>query len=495
MIERERIVSDVARLFTGTCIAQAAGLLRAVFLPAVFAPAQLGSWNLMNVLIGYGANVHLGILHGMNKSLPVMKAEARLGDRERLKNTAFWMCLIQAGILSLVLYAISFFVSAAYGSALQAVSVVVLLQQLFCYFSSLLRADHMFASLSNVIISQAVASSILVFALAYVFPDRVFGALLGLALSFAVTVAYFLVFSPYRFPPEISGAMVQHGYREGLPLIVIGLIDMLFLSADRWVVSWAFPGAVMGYYALGIMACNLLGIVPTSIANVLFPRMLEEYGTTRSPSSVGRFLFNPTRAVAIIMAGLVVAAGLFLPAAVRLLLPAYDSAIPLLGILVPGAFFIGISQVAGSYLVAINRQRLMVVVQVAGIVTCLGLNWLFLSEGYGIRGAAVATVCGYSVYGGGYLTLAAWYATGGWRPALAFATELAVIFGGALVALAAAKTVTSDRVGWSGELLTLAFQLVLGMVVLAPMLWLFGRNKGVLAFIWREAAGRLRRAG
>ncbi len=58
---------DTLQYSLATIFSTGMALIRAVALPFLFAPIQMGIWNLMNVIVSYGSNAHLGILHGMNK--------------------------------------------------------------------------------------------------------------------------------------------------------------------------------------------------------------------------------------------------------------------------------------------------------------------------------------------------------------------------------------------------------------------------------------------
>lgn len=91
--ERGQIIQDSARYLFATLAGQGFGLIRSVMIPVLLNPSQLGIWNLMNVVVGYGGNAHMGILHGMNKLIPMLRGQGALAEVEQIKDSAFWISI------------------------------------------------------------------------------------------------------------------------------------------------------------------------------------------------------------------------------------------------------------------------------------------------------------------------------------------------------------------------------------------------------------------
>jgi len=98
--------------------------------------------------------------------------------------------------------------------------------------------------------------------------------------------------------------------------------------------------SMLGYYALSIMASNMIALVPGSIASVLYPKMLERYGTVGNPLALCGLFAGPMRAMAALMSVLIGCSVLLLPFLIRFFLPKYVPSISLLNILLIAAFFI-----------------------------------------------------------------------------------------------------------------------------------------------------------
>jgi O-antigen/teichoic acid export membrane protein len=489
---RRRIVQDSAHYLTSTVVAQGLGLARTLLVPVLLGPAQLGIWNLMTVIVGYGANAHLGILHGLNKKIPFLRGQGRAQEIEDLRDSVWWANLLLGLGAGGSLLVASFLVAPPYASATRIVAVVVLLQMVYVYYFCTLRADSRFSLVSRGIALLSLLSSIFIVLLAYGFPNRLQGALWGLAISYVVVNTYWFVQADYRFTLGIKRALIAESFRIGLPLITLGIIDMFLLSLDRWLIAWKFSAASLGYYSIGIMASNLLGLVPASAANVLYPRMLERFAQTGKATTISGYLLHPVRAIAVLMALLVGAATILIPIVLHALLPKYGPSIPLLQILVPGAFFLGLTPVTGNYVIAINRQGALLRVQVAAIAVGLAIDLILLHLGHGVQGVAYGTLCCYAVYGVGYLYLALSFADVARGRIAGIIVEVFVLFGGTVAGL----RVAALTVPGTGEHLLLPglAQLTVFGAVLAPVLWLVHRRSGLVAAL-RAELGSLRRSG
>ena len=484
--DRKRILKDSARYLTSTFLGQGFVLVRGMLMPVLFGPAQLGVWNLMNVIIGYGANAHLGILHGFNKKVPALRALGRTSEFNDLKDSVFWINLLLGLIVGAVLILASFLVKPIYASALRIIALVVVLQIIYVFYFSLLRADNRFDLVSKGIAGLSFCSSILILLLAYYSTNRLLGALYGLMAAYPFVLIYWYYKGGYRFTSCLKWTQIKDAFRMGLPLIILGLIDMVLLSLDRWIIAWQLPDTALGFYAVGIMASSLLGMVPAAAANILYPRMLERFALTVDYRAVGRLMLNPMRAMAVTMIFLISVSAIFLPLIVRFLLPKYIPAIELIEILVPGAYFLAITAIAGTYVIAINRQSVLVKVQFISISCCLVLYGILLYAGYGVQGIAYATVCGYASYGFGYLAIAVYLSKGKWRETLWFMVHLFTMFGVMVITLKITNLSWPDASPWADQVFSSVKRLLIVSGVLLPFVWLVNRKSGMLSELWSE---------
>jgi O-antigen/teichoic acid export membrane protein len=480
---RRQIIKDSTQYLIAAIVAQTAGLLRAFMMPVLFGPSQLGVWNLMNVVVGYGANAHLGALHGMNKAIPLLRGRDQVEQVEAIKDSVFWLNLLLGVLASGTLWVASLLTQASYVSGLRIVAVVVFLQMIYMFLFSLLRADNRFGLVSQGVSLLSVLSTVLVLLLGFEFADHLLGALTGLAGAYVLVVVYWFWKGHYQFAFRVHLSSIREAITLGVPLIVLAMLDTIFVSVDRWVIATNLGETNLGYYALGIMASTMVGLVPGAIASVLYPRMLERFASKQSSSGARGLLLGPLRAIGALMLVLIGVAVLGLPLMIQLFLPKYLPSVPVIQILMLGAFFLSLAAIAGNYPVTLNKQKLLITVQIVATLFILVVDNVLLRAGYGIVGIAWGTAAGYFIYGMGYALVAIYLALEDKTKTVRFLAQLLIPFVVLGLALAAGQLL------WEGStpleyVLSAACKLLLVVVVLLPSLWLVNRD-GQLAEVAR----------
>ena len=479
--ERNQIVKNSFHYLSATLFGQIVGLVRSVLIPVLLSPAQLGIWNLMNVVVGYGGNAHLGILHGMNKLIPVLRGQGELAEVEKVKDSAFWVnAFLITGCLVFVWMA-SCAVPSAYSTSLRITALIVFLLGIFSYYFSLLRADNRFKLVSIGVGGLSILSTIFVLGLAWLCADRLSGALIGVAVAYGLVILFWSIASRYHFPFHIAGRAVRRSFVVGIPLIVLGIIDSFFISIDRWVIAAYMGTTVLGYYALGIMASNLIGMVPGSIASVLYPKMLERFGATGNPTALKGLFVGPARLMAGFMSLIIGGAVIILPLLIKFLLPKYLPSVPLFGILISAAFFYAAASIPGSFMVSINKQRSLIAVQISAIILALAFDFAAVNMEWGIIGIAWSTASAYAVYGSGYIFMAAYYAFDRRADMTRFLVEVYGVFVAMVLGLVLVIRFIPESEDIKMAVIFTALRLACFLVVLLPILWWANRHAGLLA--------------
>lgn len=489
---QRQIIKDSTQYLTATIVGQGIGLIRAVILPILFSPAQMGIWNLMNVIFGYGGNAHVGLLDGMNKAIPFLRMKNDPEQVERIKDSVFWMNLLLGGFAGGAIWFVSWHMPGAYGVGMRITAGIVFLQLIFYYLFSLLRADNRFGLLSGGVAGLSVASTILILGGALGFQDRVCGALVGLMTAYGLIVVYWLLKSGYRFAVQFRFDAIRKALELGVPLIVIAFLSTIFMSVDRWMIAAWLDETQLGYYALGFMASNLLVLVPGSVASVLYPRMLKRFAVNDDPRAVRSFLMVPLRALVVLMLILISVAVVVLPLLIRLFVPKYLPSVPILMVLIPSAFFISLMPLAGNYLIAINRQRLIIAAQVIMTLFCLLADYGALKADYGVIGVAVVTAVGYLTLGLSITAIAVIHAEGQTAKTILFLFLARILLPFMLMILVIATMEWLIPIGGTVEenIVSAAVRLCILMIMLGPALWLANRDGELMAIIRSVHANR-----
>jgi O-antigen/teichoic acid export membrane protein len=488
--DRRSIIKNSTNYLAASIAGQGFGIIRAVLLPVLFKPAQLGIWSLMNVVVNYGANSHLGALHGMNKAIPVLRGQGKSRDAELMKDSIFWVNLLLAAVVATGVGVASAFVSANYVMSLRIVAIIIFLQSIFYYLFSLLRADSRFGLLSKGVGGLSILTTAFVLAFAFGFANHLIGALLGVSVAYLAIIIYWLFKGHYRFAIRWRLEAIREAFILGIPLIILTAFDSVVLSVDRWVIAAHSGETKLGYYALGLMPGNLLGMVATSVASVLYPKMLERFAIEKDPALARNFLLGPVRALTAIILILICSAAVGLPLFIRLFIPKYLPSIPVMEVLILGAFFPAASAIPCSYLIAINKQNWLIAIQIVTALFILVTDTIMLREGYGILGAAIGTVIGYGISSLSYTVLSVHLALGRRVKAAHFCGRLLLPFGVMALAMLAANTLILDGATLGTKISAMLGRLGVVMTLLVGTLWLVNRDGKVVAEIRAELLAR-----
>lgn len=480
------MVGDIVRVFFSSTFAQALGAVRSFVLPVLLVPEQLGVWNLLNVIVGYGANSHVGLLHGMNKALPRITAKGNLIARNSLKDSVFWVNIALALSFS-ALVGCYIFLSLEYSLLRVAmVCVAIVSQSIYIYYLCLLRADCNFKSFSAASTLYSVVLTVIVVAFVFLSEDKVAGALVGLASTQLIVAGLMLRIGGYKFIFSVNWGVIRDALKLGFPIMVIGFIDMILLTMDRWIVLWKFSETELGIYAFATIFSVLVGSIPVAAGQVIYPFILKSETDAECRDS-GSIALAAAPVVAFAVAVISVSLHFLVPLIVTGFFHNYLDAIKVAQVLLPAAFFLSLTHIAGTYLIAVNEQYKLPIVQiisvVAGIACSFGLVSLYPSP----ISVAYGTAIMYFVYGLGYLILAKRHACGSLIKALMFCIKVISPYFAAL--LVANSIPVFARFG---ELVGISIILLASCLILIALYLFNFRDNAIFQYATKTAMHRIR---
>jgi O-antigen/teichoic acid export membrane protein len=480
--ERKRVVKDSVQYFSATMIGQMFGLVRSILLPVLFTPTILGIWNLMQVVVNYGSNAHLGVLHGMNKLIPMLRGsdQATELEVENVKDNTFWVNSFLSFISFLCIWSASYFSPLAFVVPIRITSVIVLLTGIFYFYFSLLRADNRFRLVSLGVGGLSILSTTFVLIFAYLSSNPLYGALVGVALAYGSIILFWVFTGRYRYIFQIKTKIVKQCFRVGSPLLVLGFLNSIFISVDRWVIASNLEAKMLGYYAIAIMASSLIGIIPGSIASVLYPKMLERFGATGKESDLLSLVVGPERAITAAMSIVIGGAVIVLPFIVEMFMPKYLPSMPLLDILIPSAFFITTALIPGSFMVTINKQIILIYILIFSIFLALIFDMFVVKMGWGIIGIAWSTATVYAVYGISCTYSAARYVFKRGADTIVFLVEIYGVFVAMVIGLMLTTLIPPESETIGVAFISTILRLALFIAVLSPALWWSNRHGDVV---------------
>jgi len=215
-----------------------------------------------------------------------------------------------------------------------------------------------------------------------------------IAIAVAWTAVSFCLFRTIRratrsrltFRPDVF----RDSFYYGLKAYVATACGFLVIRSSVFLLS-AFQGAEqVGYYSLASQLAEVVGIVPQSMALVLFPALIT--------ATSGRFrtmMQNLVVLTAVLAAGCA-AIAIGAEPGIRLVFGArFLPAAPVLRWMLPGVFFLGLTAIPSQYLAAAGFPLSLVGVWVCGSVAAAASGWVIIPIYGGVGAAAVmsATHC------------------------------------------------------------------------------------------------------
>ena len=210
------------------------------------------------------------------------------------------------------------------------------------------------------------------------------------ALLSAIGIRFFLGRMSGALPP-FSPALLRRGLRYALTAYAVSVLGLLTLRANVFILQAVAGSAQVGTYSIALQMMDVLGIVPASIALLLFPRLVRQ--TTNA-------LVPAVRTAAVV--GLTLVAGsiatwALAPVIVPVLFGSeFARAADALTLLLPGAILLGMTTVLSQFLAAIGLPPALIAVWVGGLIAAVVLG-LLLIPSFGDTGAAWALSATYAI--------------------------------------------------------------------------------------------------
>ncbi len=395
----KNLIKNSIRYTSAMIISQFIGLVRGILIPVIFTVSDLGTWNLSNIIINYGNNSHLGSLHGLTKYIPYLKGK-NLGTRIDVTiSVVFVINVFLGGLFCIgVSIFIYYFNYDLFNYYLILILLVIYLQQIFLFNFNVLRALDSFKLLSSGLIIHALGLTFFTLFFSIIFTDKVLGALVGMALTFFITNVIWLFNSSYNLKFTLDKGITYKIFELGFPLIILGFLDLVFITIDRWLIA-SFLGIVeVGYYSLGIMVNGIFNLIPGTISSTINQRLIQNHTTDKGVETTA--LISKSILVMKFVMLVLINVGIFLlPLIIDFILPKYIHSKNVIVIFVFASYFFAISTICTNHLISLNKQTYNIKILLFLIFCSFCINYFLLKTGSNINEVALSTCLLYTLYG------------------------------------------------------------------------------------------------
>jgi O-antigen/teichoic acid export membrane protein len=391
--KKKTILEHIIKYSSSIYISQFLGFFTAVFMRRFLGPLYTGLWQLLKVVLSYATNTHLGTTDTVYYKTPMFKGEGKPEEADKVKNTVFSFITTAALVSAagIMIYALSFRFRLSnevfYG--LLAIAVTLIIQRVYTFYVTLLRANKDFTVLSKSILFDSALNLLFVFLIVMKF--RLYGLFAVIIIMPVLNIFFIRRYVDYDIRYKLRFDKLFSYIKFGFPLFLQGWMLMVLNSIDKIMISGMLGLQALGYYSIALMAQGYGRSFSKNFSMVITPNFLEEYGRQGDIKKVSRYITVPSFINAYFMSFIL---GVIFIAAVpfiRLILPKFVPGITAMRVFLLAAFFMSLVPQAAQSLIAMNKQvRLLYILGFAIIINVI-MNYSFIKSGFGIVGASAAT--------------------------------------------------------------------------------------------------------
>ena len=374
---------------------------RGIVLAAVVGPASFGVWALFRLALRYGAFAALGIHQGTEVQVAGAKATSPDSANRHFGRATTGYLLVVYLPLGALAVAASFGFGSPARETLWAVAAGLVIERLWVYGSSYLRADGHLRRYAIVELVQASLSLILTVSLALQW--GLVGAYLGFLIALASSLLLLARSVPFR--PKIAPHSIRRLLRVGVPMSVAAVAATLLATVDRLIVAGFEGTEALGFYAFAVASSGLGASAALAVRTVVFPDVYAHARREGGVQAAENHLRDTVLPVAHLLPPLLGFVALGLGPVVALIAPRYVEVLPVARIFIFTGVASGIMNLGALGLVAAERQRLLPLVTFIGLTFNAFAGAAALLGGLGLAGVATGALVSRSLTGVGIVAI------------------------------------------------------------------------------------------
>jgi O-antigen/teichoic acid export membrane protein len=373
------MLKNVVASSSGNVVFLVAQMVRNVLMANFLGPLHFGAWNLGLVLLQYAQPSHGGILNALRLDGARCRGEGRLDKYADLRRQTWTVTMSTALLVTLGATAATVFLDDLnVRLAVWVLALTFLPLQLYQFAGSCLTLEERFTNFARL---QGWFSGLnLMLTVALGLPWGFPGVLAAQVIAYVGALFYIRHSTPLYFRPFLNTDLLIEQLKLGFPLWLNTMLYVLFVAIDRTVIAGVLGVAALGQYSLTALARTSIGLIPSSVSEVIYMRASTQFGATGRRQPPLQLALRANQLIAYLSALPIGFAILWTPSLIRQFLPSFDPGVQALQIFLLGLFFMFPS----------HGSTLLTVIGRAGQASfILGLS-VFLEAGLVLFGARVA---------------------------------------------------------------------------------------------------------
>lgn len=388
----KKLITDSFHFTLTTVLMQIANVVRGFLIPFFLNPRQYGIFSGLNLIPYYGAYSDLGMSNGMGRYLPYYLNTKDYKRSDSIIYTTFNFTVITGTVITLLLLLWCFLnrynLTLEITIGIMIFSLISMLTNIRKYFFLYFRSHHNFTSISQVNVLDSLSGLIFIAVLVWYFK------LYGLYLALFITAFFCMVFlikkARFKFKLNWDKAVFKEMIQIGLPLLLLGILNLLIASVDRIFILKFYNATILGYYAVGLSIKANLSTIPVSLSTIFTPKIFQS--KEDDYNFFIKYFSIPITVITIIVILLVGLLYSVLPIIYYELLSKYKEGITAGRILLISLIFSSAPVLSGNILIAIKKMKTIFLIQLVTLAIGCGLFLSSIYLGKGILGIAMVVL-------------------------------------------------------------------------------------------------------
>jgi O-antigen/teichoic acid export membrane protein len=183
----------------------------------------------------------------------------------------------------------------------------------------------------------------------------------------------------------------------GLPMLTMGLATQGIKTVDNILVLKLLNFNQLGYYTIALTASTIIYSITVSLSSVIYPSMQEAHGRSSNPEVLRGYIIRPTITMGILIPIFIAIMYFLVPTLVQRIIPQFIPGVVPFKIIVVFSYFFAMINMVASYLVVLNKQKMIITIYLCTILLIILISCLLTWAGWGLIGISLATGFGYLV--------------------------------------------------------------------------------------------------
>lgn len=292
-------------------------------------PNDMGIFISTTIILTFIPMFLIGISNGLNRDLPYVLGQEKFDEAKEMRNTSISFALLISIIIFFIILTVSIYFlilgNAKLAYALLSTTILSAVYPLTTMQEVTYRTNNEFLKLSRIKFYNVFIAVITILLVYYY---NYYGMLIRSALITLFYVGFLYYLSNHKFKFGINWRVFRRLFKTGFPIAIISYMYVFFIGLDKIFILKYFGTEAIGNFVPAIQVATALTVLPTSIYQIIYPRMANKFGQTNSISSLKNLAFKPQILLAFGLIPLFTIVVLCIDPFVEFVLPKYTAGIP-----------------------------------------------------------------------------------------------------------------------------------------------------------------------